>query len=130
MQREPSLTNIPRFYRRPTGTSSEDVVAVVYRLARAKQRQHMIDLVLNPADVDRCWALLREHESGSPSMTEEGRRINYDDFCQVAEEMPEAVAASFFRASHFLKFPVDRCGRIPILFFFQWMRAKNALVLN
>ena len=55
-------------------------------------------------------------------------RINWDDFSQIAEEMPQRAAESYFSAKHFVLFELDAYGRIPIVHFFQWAMRKNELM--
>lgn len=55
-------------------------------------------------------------------------RINWDDFSQIAEEMPPRAAESYFSAKHFVLFELDAYGRIPIVHFFQWAMRKNELM--
>jgi len=154
LQYDPTYAEIPRFYvKQPSrgaagggpgspssaaapsrGAREPDdakrqralMAAEVDRLARHQLQEHMVGLLLEPAELDECWRLLRAHASPPTSPTDE--RINYDDFCQVAERMSARVAGSFFCASHFLRLPLDRWGRISVLHFFQWLRCKNAIL--
>ena len=96
------------------------------RLARSKLTEHMVSLILAPPELELLWRLLRQH--ASPPLDAEDERINYDDFCQVADAMPAHCARTFFCASPFVKFYTDGHGRISLLDFFQWARRKNSLM--
>lgn len=87
------------------------------RFARSKLSAHMASLILAPSELELLWRLLRQH--ASPPLEAEDERINYDDFCQVADAMPAHCGRSFFCASHFVKFYTDGHGRISLLDFFQ-----------
>jgi len=136
---EPSLKHIPRFFlRKPVaerGSQAQLVQQEVSKLARDRLREYMNSLVLDVAELDECWHLLKARVSPPYSPADE--RINYDDFCQVADQLqlrqlasgsPERSVDSFFSASHYLKFDLDTYGRISILHFFQWVRCKNAIL--
>ena len=138
-EQEPSLAAIPRFYvpknrvvaSAPSsaldgGSVQQQLQAELSKLARSRLREHMASLFLEPPDLERLWQLLREHASPPRSPTEE--RVNYDDFCQVAESMPPRCRRAFFCASHFLKFKPDAHGRISVLHYFQWVRRKVSLM--
>ena len=117
--------------------------------ARSLQRKQMLSLVLGVAEIEQLWLLLCEH--ASPPLVQIDERINYDDFSRVAEAMSHIAGLTFFPASHYLKFPLDgydtspthrnwhqrtvrafsilyRVGRISIVHFFHWVRAKNAMM--
>ena len=144
-QCQPSLVDIPRFFMQKTpasgassagrpaaaaaaagGASSQSMLqAELGKLARLRLREHMASLTLSREELELLWRLLKRH--ASPPLTSD-ERINYDDFCQVAEAMPARSSRSFFCASHFAKFFPDVHGRISLLDFFQWARRKNALM--
>lgn len=179
-EQDPTFAEIPRFHVRKSSaraasshSSSSPVpvpprdeakrlralmVAEVERLARQQLHEHMVSLIMEPAELDDCWRLLRAHASPPSSPTDE--RINCDfcrarrpsmrrvracpitrqphcatpssppddGFCRVAGALPPRAAGTFFCASHFLQLPLDAWGRISILHFFQWLRGKNALL--
>ena len=139
-QRVPSLVEIPRFFvpkstplERSQSASehndwlrSQQLQAEVGRLARARLRAQTSSLILSPAELDQLWRLLKQH--ASPPHAPNDERLNYDDFCQVAEGMPGHCAETFFCASHFVKFYPDAHGRISLVDFFQWARRKNSLM--
>ena len=141
IERDPSLAVVPRFFvpkNRVSASSSggspsaaaniqQQLQAELHKLTRARVREHMAKLILTPADLERLWQLLREHAS-PPEESPNERRLNYDDFSQVAESMPPACRKSFFCASHFMKFEMDQYGRISVLSFFQWVRRKVTLM--
>jgi len=110
----------------PVAADLQDLQQGISLLARQRLREYMIGLVLDPSELEECWRLLKAH--ASPPLSPLDERINYDDFCQVADAMPARAAETFFGASHFLKFPLDRFGRISIVHLFQWARCKNALL--
>ena len=150
---QPSLAEIPRFFvqktptagaqggpssSRPphasaTGATPSDAVATqsalqaeLGRLARLRLRESMATLTLSQEELEQLWKLLKQH--ASPPQESADERINYDDFCQVADGMPAHCAKTFFCASHFAKFYPDGLGRISLLDFFQWARRKNSLM--
>jgi serine/threonine-protein phosphatase 2A regulatory subunit B'' len=144
-KREPSLSDIPRFFVRKSlasaGSSSsssaleqspserarvQHLQVELSFLARQKLREKMASLILSPSELEQLWRLLRQHASPPSSPAEE--RINYDDFCQVGEGMPAHCMRTFFCASHFAKFHPDGHGRISVLDYFQWARRKNSLM--
>lgn len=85
----------------------------------------MTSQILSTAELELLWRLLKQH--ASPPHNED-ERINYDDFCQVADAMPAHCTPSLFCASHFIKFYPDDHGRISLLDYFQWARRKNSLM--
>ena len=100
-QREPSLATIPRFFvKKPGGNLSatgpserartQHLQAELGRFARSKLREHMSSLILSLAELEQLWRLLKQHTS--PPVDPNDERINYDDFCQVAEAMPAHCA--------------------------------------
>ena len=94
--------------------------------ARSLQRKQMLSLLLRAAEIEQLWSLLCEH--ASLPLTQVDERINYDDFSRVAGAMSEIAGPALFHASHFLKFPLDGVGRISIVHYFHWVRAKNAMM--
>jgi len=138
-KRDPTLADIPRFFVKASSASSSSRLATAEapsssttlhaelgRLARSRLREHMASLTLPQEDLELLWKLLKQH--ASPPLDSSDERINYDDFCQVAEGMPAHCLRTFFCASHFAKFYPDGHGRISLLDFFQWARRKNALM--
>ena len=108
--------------------------ALVGKIARTQLQERMAGMVLEGPELNQLWRLLKEHSSPPHAASAEAEAVNYDDFCQAGEAFSQAVAEraaeSFFRASHFLKFPRDEYGRISTLHFFHWVRRKNALMLT
>lgn len=108
------------------GKATADVEAQAQRLARQRLHTHMHSLVLEASELDLVWEVLREHESASRGGAEQ--RINFEDFCKVAERVAASATDSYFRPSHFAQFPLDGFGRISVLHFFQWARCKNSIL--
>ncbi|EOD36050.1 hypothetical protein EMIHUDRAFT_226900 [Emiliania huxleyi CCMP1516] len=98
----------------------------VGKLARRRLREHMLSLMLEPAELDECWRLLRAHASPPASPLDE--RIDYTGFCRVADAMPARLGRHFFGAEHFLRFPNDPWGRVSIVHYFCWLRSKTAIL--
>jgi serine/threonine-protein phosphatase 2A regulatory subunit B'' len=140
VEREPSLAVIPRFFvpknrsfaAAPSsaaidaGSLQQQLQGELSKLARNRLREHMSSFIVEPPELERLWHELRQHSSPPRAPTDD--RINYDDFCQVAEAMPARCRRAFFCASHFLKFKLDLYGRISVLHYFQWVRRKVALM--
>jgi serine/threonine-protein phosphatase 2A regulatory subunit B'' len=135
---EPSLAQIPRFYvprSKTPGTATAPAAAAstqqllqtkLSQLARERLRKHLSSLILEQHELEGLWQLLKQYASPPVNVADE--RINYDDFCQVAEAMPPRCRKALFAPSHFLKFRPDAHGRISLLHFFQWTRRKNSLM--
>jgi hypothetical protein len=131
--KEPSLTQIPRFYvprSKTPGSATAPAAAAstqqllqakLSQLARERLRKHLSSLILEQHELEGLWQLLKQF--ASPPSNPADERINYDDFCQVAEAMPPRCRKALFAPSHFLKFRPDAHGRISLLHFFQWTRA-------
>ena len=128
LAREPSLAQIPRILLRkpPTQAQSSLPQQELGRQARARLREKMSNLVLQHMELEQMWGLLKRHASPPHQPTDE--RINWDDFSQIAEAMPQRAAESYFSAKHFVLFDLDAYGRIPIVHFFQWAMRKNELM--
>mmetsp|Transcript_4917 Transcript_4917/g.9207 ORF Transcript_4917/g.9207 Transcript_4917/m.9207 type:complete len:382 (-) Transcript_4917:79-1224(-) len=76
--------------------------------------------ILDKEDLELLWRLLRE----SISFPEDGsERINYDQFCSVALQLPPKCR-QFFQPSVFLKCDRDEYGRIEIVPFFHYIVRK------
>lgn len=73
---EPSLAEVPRFFvpkGAPSGSAAPSALdavptqhmlhAELSNLARARLREHMASLVLEPTALERLWQLLRQHAS-------------------------------------------------------------------
>ena len=157
LAREPSLAQIPRILLRrpPTQALSSLPQQELGRQARARLRERMSNLVLQHLELEQMWGLLKRHASPPhqpsaysplppasqlsaapathatwrrPPLLAADERINWDDFTQVAEEMPQRAAECYFSAKHFVLFEIDPYGRIPIVHFFQWSMRKNELM--
>jgi serine/threonine-protein phosphatase 2A regulatory subunit B'' len=76
--------------------------------------------ILDKEDLEMLWRLLRE----SISFPEDGsERINYDQFCSVALQLPPKCR-QFFQPSVFLKCDRDEYGRIELVPFFHYIVRK------
>ena len=141
--REPSLAQIPRILlRKAPGPAQSSLPQELGRQARARLRERMSSLVLQHSELEHMWGLLKGHASPPhqpsahfrrlassapgcgtavrplprrPSLPAADERINWDDFTQIAEQMPERAAECFFGAKHFVLFELDAYGRIPIV---------------
>ena len=82
---ERSLRQIPRFFLRKPAAVQGGQAQLVQQEACARLREYMSSLVLDPSELDECWHLLKAHVSPPYSPADE--RINYDDFCQVADQL-------------------------------------------
>jgi len=150
LRRDPTFAQIPRFHlkrshaprtsahrggggggaRAGAASSADDqrraLEEGVGKLARRRLREHMLSLMLEPAELDECWRLLRAHASPPASPLDE--RIDYAGFCRVADAMPARLGRHFFGAEHFLRFPNDPYGRVSIVHYFCWLRSKTAIL--
>lgn len=150
LRRDPTFAQIPRFHlkrshaprtsahrggggggaRASAASSADDqrraLEEGVGKLARRRLREHMLSLMLEPAELDECWRLLRAHASPPASPLDE--RIDYAGFCRVADAMPARLGRHFFGAEHFLRFPNDPWGRVSIVHYFCWLRSKTAIL--
>ena len=124
VHRESSLVRIPRFHCISCKASSSSMCAgnevqllhhaiqhEIILSARSLQRKRMVSLLLRAAEIEQLWFLLCEH--ASLPLVQIDARINYDDFSRVAEAMSEIAGPALFRASCFLKFPLDGCELPP-----------------
>lgn len=118
-QASASYATIPKFYfKKP---QLENPIYIKLRQeARTRFLHNKSAEILDKEDLEQLWYLLRDHTSYPDDGTE---RINYDQFCLVASQLPPKCR-QFFQPSVFLKCDRDEYGRIEIVPFFHYIVRK------
>jgi len=114
-----SYASIPKFFfKKP---QLENPIYIKLRQeARTRFLHNKSAEILDKEDLEQLWYLLRDHTSYPDDGTE---RINYDQFCLVASQLPPKCR-QFFQPSVFLKCDRDEYGRIEIVPFFHYIVRK------
>lgn len=118
-QASSSYASIPKFFfKKP---QLENPIYIKLRQeARTRFLHNKSAEILDKEDLEQLWYLLRDHTSYPDDGTE---RINYDQFCLVASQLPPKCR-QFFQPSVFLKCDRDEYGRIEIVPFFHYIVRK------
>lgn len=118
-QASTSYAKIPKFFfKKP---QLENPIYIKLRQeARTRFLHNKSAEILDKEDLEQLWYLLRDHTSYPDDGTE---RINYDQFCLVASQLPPKCK-QFFQPSVFLKCDRDEYGRIEIVPFFHYIVRK------
>jgi serine/threonine-protein phosphatase 2A regulatory subunit B'' len=119
---DPSYAKIPKFYQK-SQASENPLAHKVRQEARNRFLKHKSSEVLEKADLEKIFALLKEHVSPPLDGKE---RINYNSFLTIASHLP-LKCRYFFSASTFLKFDRDEYGRIDVNSFFHSIVRKSNL---
>jgi serine/threonine-protein phosphatase 2A regulatory subunit B'' len=114
-----TYTKIPRFYfKKP------EIKNMIYLGIRQEARTRFLHNksaeILDKEDLEKLWYLLKSNTSFPDDGSE---RMNYDQFCSVANKLP-AKYRQFFQSSVFLKCDRDEYGRIEIVPFFHYIVRK------
>jgi len=118
-QRNASYNKIPRFfYKKPQ--LENPIYLKLRQEARTRFLHNKSAEILDKEDLEKLWYLLKAHTSFPDDGSE---RMNYDQFCQVANKLPGKYR-QFFQPSVFLKCDRDEYGRIEIIPFFHYIVRK------
>ena len=114
-----TYSKIPRFYfKKP------EIKNLIYMGIRQEARTRFLHNksaeILDKEDLEKLWYLLKSNTSFPDDGSE---RMNYDQFCSVANKLPSKYR-QFFQPSVFLKCDRDEYGRIEIVPFFHYIVRK------
>lgn len=118
-QASSSYASIPKFFFKKPQLESP-IYIKLRQEARTRFLHNKSAEILDKEDLEQLWYLLRDHTSYPDDGTE---RINYDQFCLVASQLPPKCK-QFFLPSVFLKCDRDEYGRIEIVPFFHYIVRK------
>lgn len=117
--KDQSYAKIPKFFFKKPQLENP-MYMKLRQEARTRFLHNKSAEILDKEDLELLWRLLRE----GISFPEDGsERINYDQFCSVALQLPPKCR-QFFQPSVFLKCDRDEYGRIEIVPFFHYIVRK------
>mmetsp|Transcript_4916 Transcript_4916/g.9206 ORF Transcript_4916/g.9206 Transcript_4916/m.9206 type:complete len:447 (-) Transcript_4916:79-1419(-) len=117
--KDQSYSKVPKFFFKKPQLDNP-MYMKLRQEARTRFLHNKSAEILDKEDLELLWRLLRE----SISFPEDGsERINYDQFCSVALQLPPKCR-QFFQPSVFLKCDRDEYGRIEIVPFFHYIVRK------
>ncbi|CAG9317451.1 PPP2R3C_2 [Blepharisma stoltei] len=118
-KRNESFKKIPRFFFKKPQLENP-LYLKLRQEARTRFLHNKSAEVLDKEDLEKLWYLLKSNTSFPDDGTE---RMNYDQFCQVANKLHPKYR-QFFQPSVFLKCDRDEYGRIEIVPFFHYIVRK------
>lgn len=118
-RRDETYNKIPRFFFKKPQLENE-IYMKLRQEARTRFLHNKSAEILDKEDLEKLWYLLKANTSFPDDGTE---RMNYDQFCQVANKLPPKYR-QFFQPSIFLKCDRDEYGRIEIVPFFHYIVRK------
>ena len=119
LQKNSTYKKIPRFYFKKPETKNP-IYMGIRQEARTRFLHNKSAEILDKEDLEKLWYLLKSNTSFPDDGSE---RMNYDQFCSVANKLP-AKYRQFFQPSVFLKCDRDEYGRIEIVPFFHYIVRK------